>query len=61
MGDEEVRKRMEIRVLEACITIEAWYHGSYRDDRQALRAVRTQLLPVLEWLNEDTDRQVLQK
>jgi hypothetical protein len=58
---DEIRRRMEVRVLEACIIIEAWYHGSYRDDRQALRAVRTQLLPVLEWLNEDTERQVFQK
>lgn len=55
LDEATVRSRMETRVLEACITLEAWYMGNI-DDLGALRMLRAQLKPVGEWLGESSTR-----
>lgn len=50
MDEKKKLQRLEEAVREAVITLEAWYTGSFFDDRQALRQLRAQLRPLGEML-----------
>jgi len=48
------QKKLEEKLLEACLTLETWYHGQLQD-RAALRMLRAQLMPVWDQLNAETE------
>lgn len=48
------QQMLEEKVMEACVTLETWYHGGFSDDRAALRQLRALLKPVGEMLASES-------
>lgn len=58
MNDEETRKRMEERLLDALQLLEAWHWGNagFLSDRGILSMVRAKLIPVMEYMRDPKAR-----